>query len=268
MSVGIRTVKAPAGDAEEDMTMPDSYGSAGASARARYRTLQTVGRTRRLLVLLAVAVIVGGLVAWLSIVWLGLIAAALSCLIIVVRRRRTHTPAAAWRKGAAGERATARRLRTLELAGYTVLHDLAIPHSNANIDHLVIGPTGVFVIDSKKWHRRTTVRAATGTLWIGRTPINAVVRPVLFEVRRAGEVLSQATGRHVEVLAVIAVHGPRLPRYRAITAHGVTLLRATRLVGWITRHPHRYDTAEVSTLTTAATTHLPPYARAPKLPGP
>ncbi len=243
--------------------MPGSYRSAGASARARYRTLQTADRTRRLLVLLTVAIIVGGLVAWLSTVWLGLIATVLSCLIILVRQRRTHTPAAAWRKGAAGERATARRLRTLELAGYTVLHDLAMPHSNANIDHLVIGPTGVFVIDSKKWHRRTTVRAATGTLWIGRTPIDKIVRPVLFEARRTGEVLSQATGRRIEVTAVIAVHGSRLPRFRVIMARGATLLRAARLVGWITRHPHRYDTAEVSTLTTTATTHLQPYTKRP-----
>lgn len=149
-----------------------------------------------------------------------------------------------------------------------MLHDLAIPHSNANIDHLVIGPTGVFVIDSKKWHRRTTVQAATGTLWIGRTPIDKVVRPVLFEAHRTGEVLNQATGRRVVVTPIIAVHGSRLPRFRIITAREATLLRAARLVGFITRHPHRYDTAEVSALTTAATTLLLPYVRTPDLPDP
>jgi len=32
-----------------------------------------------------------------------------------------------------------------------VFHDLAVPgNTSANIDHLVIGPTGVFVIDSKQ----------------------------------------------------------------------------------------------------------------------
>lgn len=247
--------------------MSRSYGSAGASARARYHALRSVGRTRRLLLLLAIATVAGGLVAWLSTVWLGLIAAALPVLIGLVHRRRTHTPAAAWRKGAAGERATARRLRTLELAGYTVLHDLAVPHSSANIDHLIIGPTGVFVIDSKNWHRRTTIRAATGTLWIGRTPIDKVAHPVLFEARRVSEVLSQATGRHIDVTPIIAVHGSRLPRFRAITAHGATLLRAARLVSFITRHPHRYGTAEVSTLTTAAAL-LPPYTQVPDLPAP
>ncbi|MCA2190618.1 nuclease-related domain-containing protein [Nonomuraea cavernae] len=197
----------------------------------------------------------------MSTIWLGLITAVLASLITMAHQFRTHSPAAAWRKGAAGERATARRLRKLELAGYTVLHDLAVPRSNANIDHLVIGPTGVFVIDSKKWHRRTTVRAAAGTLWIGRTPLDKVVRPVLFEARRAGEVLSQAAGRRVQVAAVISVHGSRLSRHRVITNRGATLLRAARLVGWITRRPHLYDAAGVSVLSTAASTLLPPYAQ-------
>jgi Nuclease-related domain len=40
-------------------------------------------------------------------------------------------------------------LAALERQGWAVLHDLAVPRSRANIDHLVIGPGGVFVIDSK-----------------------------------------------------------------------------------------------------------------------
>jgi Nuclease-related domain len=35
-----------------------------------------------------------------------------------------------------------------------VLHDLAVPGSRANIDHLVIKPGGVFVIDSKQYRER------------------------------------------------------------------------------------------------------------------
>ncbi|MEU8249089.1 hypothetical protein [Nonomuraea sp. NPDC048916] len=68
----------------------------------------------------------------MSTIWLGLITAVLAALITMVHQVRTHSPAAAWRKGAAGERATARRLRTLELAGYTVLRDRALPRSRAN----------------------------------------------------------------------------------------------------------------------------------------
>jgi hypothetical protein len=40
----------------------------------------------------------------------------------------------AWRRGAAGERRTARLLDPLERHGWAVLHDLAVPGSRANID--------------------------------------------------------------------------------------------------------------------------------------
>jgi Nuclease-related domain len=64
-------------------------------------------------------------------------------------RFRPSPDTRAWRRGAAGERHTARLLATLEGHGWAILHDLAIVGSRANLDHLVIGPGGVFVIDSE-----------------------------------------------------------------------------------------------------------------------
>jgi Nuclease-related domain len=58
-------------------------------------------------------------------------------------RFRPSPDAWAWRRGAGGERRTARLLEPLERQGWVVLHDLAVPGSRANIDHLVIGPSGV-----------------------------------------------------------------------------------------------------------------------------
>ena len=69
-------------------------------------------------------------------------------------RFRPSPDAIAWRRGAAGERRTARLLAALECQGWAVLHDLALPGSQANLDHLVIGPGGVFVIDSKQYRGR------------------------------------------------------------------------------------------------------------------
>jgi hypothetical protein len=40
----------------------------------------------------------------------------------------------AWRRGAVGERRTARLLGRLERQGWVVLHDLAVPQSRANLD--------------------------------------------------------------------------------------------------------------------------------------
>jgi hypothetical protein len=50
--------------------------------------------------------------------------------------------AVAWRRGAAGERRTARLLAAVERQGWAVLHDRAVPGSPANLDHLAIGPGG------------------------------------------------------------------------------------------------------------------------------
>lgn len=65
----------------------------------------------------------------------------------------------AWRQGAEGERRTGEVLALLASSGWVVLHDLHWPgRPFANIDHIAIGPTGVFVIDSKHWTGDVQVR--------------------------------------------------------------------------------------------------------------
>jgi hypothetical protein len=53
-----------------------------------------------------------------------------------------------WREGAAGERKTARALQRLGRE-WTVVHDLPDGDGGGNIDHVVVGPTGVFVLETK-----------------------------------------------------------------------------------------------------------------------
>ncbi len=53
----------------------------------------------------------------------------------------------AWAIGAAGEEELARRLA--EVDGLQVLNDRSVPRSKSNIDHIVIAPAGVFVVDAK-----------------------------------------------------------------------------------------------------------------------
>ena len=58
---------------------------------------------------------------------------------------------AAWAYGANGERALGKLLDPLREEGLAVLHDRRIPGSKANIDHLVVAPWGVFVVDAKNY---------------------------------------------------------------------------------------------------------------------
>lgn len=56
----------------------------------------------------------------------------------------------AWRKGGVGEQRVGDRFAKSGDA-VIVLHDRCVPHSRANIDHVVIGPSGVFVVDTKRY---------------------------------------------------------------------------------------------------------------------
>ncbi|HEY0888693.1 MAG TPA: nuclease-related domain-containing protein [Nocardioides sp.] len=68
------------------------------------------------------------------------------------RADRLADSAARWEKGAEGEAATAAVLAQLPPDQWTVFHDLRWPGRKfANVDHIVVGPPGVFVIDSKNW---------------------------------------------------------------------------------------------------------------------
>lgn len=57
----------------------------------------------------------------------------------------------AWASGADGERRLGRHLDSASGPLLRVLHDRRVPGSRANIDHVAIAPSGVFVIDAKKY---------------------------------------------------------------------------------------------------------------------
>ncbi len=74
------------------------------------------------------------------------------------KAERLQRSAALWEQGAQGEQAVAGALAGLP-QGWIALHDLAWPgRPKANIDHVVIGPGGVFVVDAKNWSGGVEVR--------------------------------------------------------------------------------------------------------------
>lgn len=75
------------------------------------------------------------------------------------------------RKGIRGERRVAETLGELGPA-YQTLHDIDTGHGN--IDHVVIGPTGVFAIETKEWEGRFYPRS--GRLMFNDRPADQVVR--------------------------------------------------------------------------------------------
>jgi Nuclease-related domain len=130
----------------------------------------------------------------------GLVVAALVAWRLRFRPSKQVT---AWRRGGAGERRTARLLDRLARDCYVVFHDLAVPGSPANVDHLVIGPSGVFVIDSKQW-TGSVRQGSDGLAWHNHYRLDRTLETVRWETATVGQLLgTRATSA--------AVH-PRRPR--------------------------------------------------------
>jgi hypothetical protein len=68
-----------------------------------------------------------------------------------------------FRKGATGEYLMDQFLHRTLSDGEVILTDRRVPGTNANIDNVVVAPSGVWIIDSKKWSGRIEYKASTFT---------------------------------------------------------------------------------------------------------
>src|SRR5690606_20386531 len=163
----------------------------------------------RALLALAVAVAAG----LLFMDWrIGVTAGGLAAIGEAVYRARSKSSVPAWRRSSVAERRTEAQLRQLERRGYRTLHARAIPGTEAQIDHLVVGPTGVYAVDSEKWDKRLPVRVQMGKkLFHG--PFDKKDRRA--EARDAGasasEQISKAYAHHVSELHSLTIYGPPVP---------------------------------------------------------
>jgi hypothetical protein len=90
--------------------------------------------------------------------------------------------------------------------------------------HLVIGPGGVVVIDTKQYRGRLWLDY-DGLLWHGRQLLVATLRKLRWAADQADQVLGVAD---VQILAIMAVHGAKVPWGR-LTADGVIVAPARRV---------------------------------------
>ncbi|MFF4287034.1 nuclease-related domain-containing protein [Streptomyces sp. NPDC001633] len=77
---------------------------------------------------------------------------------VVSRLLRRPSEWDSWRKGLAGERRVGAELNRLGRHGWRVLHSVPLANK-VDIDHLLIGPGGVFSINTKHHHQRA--------VWVG-----------------------------------------------------------------------------------------------------
>lgn len=145
-----------------------------------------------------------------------------------------------WRRGAAGERRTAKVLRGLSRLGWTVIHD--VPRDRSNWDHVLIGPGGVFLLDSKNLLGEPVVEGGVLRVRRHEAPEDSHAFDRLPGFMRASAMelkneLAARTGISVFVSAVVVVwphlHG------QAVEAERVTYVGGDDLRGWLECRPRR-----------------------------
>ncbi len=109
----------------------------------------------------------------------------------------------AWDTGALGEERLGAGLEARASERLRLLHDRRIPRSRANIDHLAVTPTGVFVIDAKKYAGRPhlvveggILRPRVEKLLVGRRDCTKVVDGVLKQIDVVKGVLGDSVPVH------------------------------------------------------------------------
>ena len=235
-----------------------SLGRPGRSALGEYRrqrALELAGWARSLAwrapLVAAAGVAVQILVAEAGLPRAGLVGLAVAALVAWRLRFRPSEQARSWQRGAAGERRTARVLDRLTRDGFVVFHDLAVPGSDANVDHLVIGPTGLFVIDSKQW-TGSVHQGGDGLAWHNHYRLDRTLETVRWEAQVVGRLLG------TRAVALVGVHGAHV-QGGGVHAQGVAIVPAQLL-----RSALGYDRvlsdADVELLATAAWSSLRPAA--------
>ncbi len=235
------------------------YGTPGRSAlavyrRERARELAAWARTLpwRAAVVLAVAAGAALLASMARLRGAGLLLAGLAAGAVVGWRLRFRVSrdTRAWRDGAHGERATARLLRRVASHGAVVFHDVAITGTPANADHVLIGPAGVVLVDSKRYTGRVW-QGPDGRVWHNQYPMD---RP-LSSLRMEAAAIAGLLG--VPVRPLMCVHGANVD-FAGLTAGDVEIIPAGRLRASLTGPGPQPRSVDLAALAAHAHTMLRP----------
>lgn len=153
-----------------------------------------------------------------------------------------------WYLGAIGELEVGRVLDQLG-HGWLVIHAVPVGTAGSDIDHLVVGPGGVFTVNSK-YHEGMKI-------WVGsrRLMVNGQrtdhLRNATFEARRVTKLLTRATGLPLAATPIVAIVAARSITIRERPTE-VVVLTSNQLVRWIERRPKLLTDDQLNPLVTAA----------------
>jgi hypothetical protein len=245
----------------DEWSAGDDVSAAGASAEAEFdrRAASHRERVEASRESLTAFVVTGLIVAFVAELVMPPVGLVLLVIVLVVIASVVLMPNStrAWAIGANGELATARALEQLKIEGFVVLHDRRIPGSSANIDHIVIGPPGVAVVETKSYSGRLRVRG--GEVYVGGYRKTA---QTVEEAKREALAVTVALAdelerRGLKVRPILCVHRADLPFFGA-SPQGVSIVDGRGLVKTLRKAQRRLSPEDVRTLARLANDRLRP----------
>jgi hypothetical protein len=110
--------------------------------------------------------------------------------------------------GRDGERIVGEKLEQLRASDYRVFHDML--GGDFNLDHVIVGPGGVFVIETKTWRksRGETIESDGEFVWKGGVKLNPnPIEQAKAQARWLSAILKEVTNQSVFVQPVVVFPG-------------------------------------------------------------
>jgi hypothetical protein len=170
-----------------------------------------------------------------------------SAPVVVLASRRSVVDLVRPLVAGSGRDDLARELGPLEYRSYVVRHDIDL--GRGVLDHLVVGPSGVYAIERSAWPGRFELKGTKLT----HSGLSA--RRVVDRACRAAELVSRRlalAGIDAPVTAVVALTRSEQTA-GTISLRRVSVLRADDLAAWIHRRPVLLETLDLDRVRAALT---------------
>lgn len=215
-----------------------AHGSAGASAHREYERRRTAREAR-------VKALLGNVIGGVA-------------LAIAGEQRSTR----AWESGSVGEQKLGEVLTTID--GIAVLHDRRVPGTRGNIDHIVVAPTGVFVIDAKHYaglihvRHRGSFLIGDECLYVGSRDCSQLAANMAWQVQVIRDVLdSIPDSRSIAILAVLCFVDGEWPLFMPPESYKGVRLEGLRSIKTLLANPGPLGSDQIARINRALSIAFP-----------
>jgi Nuclease-related domain len=192
--------------------------------------------------------------------WTFTILAAFGSAMAFFKLRESVLEAKRIRLGQAGEIAVAEILQELVAQGWQVFHD--VPGESFNIDHVAIGPAGIFTIETKtrskpEGRRPRIVVDRAGISVAGEPPSHEALDQASAQARWLTNLLKHSTSKPFRVHPVVLFPGWFITQQRPRKANDPWVLEPKAFVKWVKRERSTLTAEQIA----LASVHLSLYLR-------